>query len=74
MGNDAQTRWDEYEKLVLQELERHSQEVKELNEKYFSLAQEFVLIKEKSSSFTRLMIAAATLAGFIGGALKALIF
>jgi hypothetical protein len=74
MGSDAQTRWDEYEKLVLQELERHSAEVKELNEKYFNLAQEFVLLKEKSGSLTSLMVAAATLAGFIGAVLKSVVF
>ena len=74
MGNEAQTRWDEYEKLVLQELERHSIEVKELNEKYYNLAKELILLKEKSSSLTSLMVAAATLAGFIGALLKSVVF
>jgi len=74
MGSDAQTRWDEYEKLVLQELQRHSREVKELNEKYHNLAQEFVLLKQKSSSLTSIMVAAATLAGFLGAVLKSVVF
>jgi hypothetical protein len=74
MGNDAQTRWDEYEKLVLQELQRHSKEVKELNDKYHNLAQEFVLLKQKSGSLTSIMVAAATLAGFLGAVLKSVVF
>lgn len=74
MGNDAQTRWDEYEKLVLQELQRHSKEVKELNDKYHKLVQEFVLLKQKSGSLTSIMVAAATLAGFLGAVLKSVVF
>ena len=74
MGSDAQTRWDEYEKLVLQELQRQSREVKELNDKYHNLAQEFVLLKQKSSSLTSIMVAAATLAGFLGAVLKSVVF
>lgn len=74
MTEDAHGRWDAYEKLVLNELERHAEEIKSLNEKIYNLAKELVHLKERATTIGGILIGVVTLSGLLGGLLKIVVF
>ena len=72
MGNKRESNWDEYEKLVLNELQRHDGEVRDLREKISGIRMELTALKERAGIYATALTALSSLAGVLGAFLRSL--